>query len=97
MIMDDIGVFAVAPKKDTIDTMITEETSIHVNNPREWKAVPMNAPRRPPITIEGPKTPALPPDPMVKEVAMILNTIIRPKKYNGKRVTPLSIAICNHP
>jgi hypothetical protein len=60
MIIEDIGVFAVAPKKDTIETIITDDTSNHRNRPKLWTTVPMNAPNRPPITIEGPKTPGLP-------------------------------------
>ena len=33
IIIDEIGVFAVAPKNETIATIITDETSIQVNSP----------------------------------------------------------------
>ena len=48
----------------------------------------MNAPSRPPITIEGPKTPALPPEPIVNEVAIILKMTMSQSHIEAKEYSP---------
>jgi len=73
---DEIGVLAIPAKKPGHAHDDERGGLLHIWGNQEWSRDPTAPPVHPPITIEGPNTPALPPDPIVDDVVRILPSAI---------------------
>src|SRR6185437_9911255 len=84
----EIGVLATPAKKPAIPTNVNGPTSGTTPGNHSWNNVPTEAPRQPPITIDGPNTPPDPPEPIVSAVESIL-----PKATNASTASAGPIAL----
>ena len=83
-----------AVKNPAIPTITNEPGFITMPGIAMWNILPITPPIAPPITMEGPKTPPLPPEPMENDVVIIF-----PKARHKRKgmVNSLKIAFCAKP
>jgi len=75
MIMVERGALAIPAKKPAIPTTTYAPGSGAMAGRSMFRASPIKPPTDAPITMDGPKIPALPPLPMLKDVVRILANI----------------------
>ena len=101
MTSEAIGTCATPPYMVPMPTSANAPGSMPACGSRIWAASPNAPPKRPPMTMPGAKSPALPPEPIVSAVPTILSPQSRsrsctPSHPEGNQLAPLK-AICAAP